>query len=374
MERESREVRDAVRASVRTLLEETPAYAQVPADQRRALAHKLVNVGLVAARLAEHDDRLTRSLGQASPAQAQVPLAHAQTASDQLGMAAVKQAGATVQNLKDSIGFPEFVQSLITGTFQAILTSSTAQLGSLGEMLDSVSASAEEFDASVPDGEVRMWAVRRFPFLTLVEGQVVMRDPDANIFDYQAQLTGALSASADEVAGVDGSDLESTLLPLVRRKIGRDKQGILATLIQMGMQRIVVDEGQLEASMDLRVDAQSASQEQQAALDSLAVSAGAAANMSFGPVGASAYASTSVGRVRSDVQQTQEQIAARAGLRSRVQLAFRTEQVPLDRMANERARVRIAQNARVPDVAEKSILEPLPPIATPKLAPAAAPP
>jgi hypothetical protein len=391
--RESAEVRNAVRATVRALLEDTPAFARVTADERKALANKLVHVGLMAARLAEHDETLTRAIGERAPqtpdatpvahaqshapiahAQAHTPVAQAQTASDQLGMAAVRSAGNTIQNLKDSVAFPEFVQSLITGTFQAILTSSVAQLGSLGELLDSVAATSEEFDATVQDGEVRQWALARFPFLTLSEGAVVMRDPDQNIADYTAQLTGALSASADEVAGIDGSDLETTLLPLVRRKIGRDKQGILATLVKMGLQRIVVDEGRLEASMDLRVDAQSQSQETQAALDSLAVNAGAAANMSFGPVGASAYASTSIGRVRSDVQQTAEQIAARAGLRSSVQLAFRTEQVPLDRMANEGARVRIGQNARVPDVAEHSILNPLQNLAPIGTAPPTPPP
>jgi hypothetical protein len=379
--RESPQVRDAVRTAVRAVLRDTPAFTRVPPEERKALANKLVNVGLVAARLAEGEDQLTREISERSGggvvapiAQAQrAPIAQAQSASDQLGMAAVREAGRTVQSLRDSVAFPEFVQSLITGTFQAILTSSTAQLGSLGELLDNVAATSDEFDGTIQDGEVRSWAVQRFPFLAIQEGAVTMRDPEADIHDHDTQLRGALSAAPEEIGGIDGSDIEGTLLPLVRRKLGRDRQGILATLVQMGLQRIVVDEGRLEASMDLRVDAQSASQENQQALDSLAVTAGASANMMFGPVGASAYASTSIGRVRSDVQQTSEQIAARAGLRSSVQLAFRTEQVPLDRMANAGARVRISQNARVPDVAAGSILDPLQPQPPVRTAPAIPP-
>jgi hypothetical protein len=387
--RESPELHDAVRRAVRAVLLESPVFSSANADERKALAGKLVRVGLVAARMLEEDDRLTREIGERSPvggtdacagagpeaapddepeaadaapspplATAQsVPIARAQDASDQLGMRAVSAAAQTVRNLRDSIAFPEFVQSLITGTFQAILTSSTVQLGSLGELLDNVSASGDDFNQTIQDNDVRSWATQRFSFLTISEGTVGMRDPEHDLHEYDAQLKSALSASDAEVSGIDGSDIEGTLLPLVRRKMGRDRQGILATLVQMGLQRIVVDEGRLEASMDLRVDAQSMSQEDKQAIDTLAVNAGASGSFGFGPWGASIQASTAVGRVRSDHQYTAEQIAARAGLRSSVQLAFRTEQVPLDRMADQRARVRISQNARVPDVSERSILD-----------------
>jgi hypothetical protein len=347
---------DAVRRAVRAMLLESPAYVAADPGERKTIANKLVNVGMVAARMLETDDQLTKQIAE------RPPVAEGLDASDQLGMRAVNSAGATVRNLRDSIAFPEFVQSLITGTFQAILTSSTMQLGALGELLDNVAASASDFEATIGDNDVRSWAVQRFPFLRLTDGTVGMTDPEADIHEHDAQLKAALSASDDEVGSVDGSDIESTLLPLVRRKMGRDRQSVLATLVQMGLQRIVVDDGRLEASMDLRVDASSSSQEDNQALDSLGVTAGASGSFGVGPWGASVQASTSIGRVRSDHQLTNEQIAARAGLRSSVQLAFRTEQVPLDRMADQNARVRIAQNARVPDVADHSILETAPSI------------
>ena len=378
VQRESPEVHDAVRRAVRAVLLDSPVFSSASTGERKALAGKLVNVGLVAARMLEEDDRLTREIRERTPgappetppdappytepsspvatAQA-VPIATAQDASDQLGMRAVSSAAQTVRNLRDSIAFPEFVQSLISGTFQAILTSSTVQIGSLGELLDNVSASADDFNQTIQDGDVRSWATQRFTFLTMTEGAVGMRDPEHDLHEYDAQLKAGLSASDAEVSGIDGSDIEGTLLPLVRRKMGRDRQRVLATLVQLGLQRIVVDEGRLEASMDLRVDAQSLSQQDTQALDTLAVNASASGSFGFGPFGASIQASTAVGRVRSDHQYTAEQIAARAGLRSSVQLAFRTEQVPLNRMADQQARVRISQNARVPDVTEHAILD-----------------
>jgi hypothetical protein len=178
-----------------------------------------------------------------------------------------------------------------------------------------------------------------------------------DLLDHGAQLAAGLGADADEVAGIDPDDLDGTLLPLARRKMARDKQSVLASTVQMGLQRIVVDEGRIHASMDLRVDAASGSQQDVAQRDDWRVQAGAAGSFGAGLWSASASASTSIGRVRSDHQQTDEQIALRAGLRSSVDLAFRTEQVPLDRMASQQARVRIDNNARVPiNVGDQGIL------------------
>jgi hypothetical protein len=54
--RESPEVHDAVRRAVRAILLESPVYSNASAEDRKTLAGKLVNVGLVAARMLEEDD------------------------------------------------------------------------------------------------------------------------------------------------------------------------------------------------------------------------------------------------------------------------------------------------------------------------------
>jgi hypothetical protein len=130
--------------------------------------------------------------------------------------------------------------------------------------------------------------------------------------------------------------------------MARDKQSTLATMMQLGMQRIVVDDGRIHASMDLRVDAQSGSQEARASRDDWRVNAGASGSFTAGLWGASASASTSVGQVKSDAQYTTEQLGLRAGIRSSVDLAFRTDQVPIDKLASRSARVKLEQAARVP--------------------------
>jgi hypothetical protein len=100
--------------------------------------------------------------------------------------------------------------------------------------------------------------------------------------------------------------------------------------------------------MELQVDARSAAEQMEASQFDTRTTAGASASASVGPWGASANVSTTVGYVRSDALHTQEEIAARAGLRSSVDLTFRTEQVPLDRMADQQARQAIMARTPVP--------------------------
>jgi hypothetical protein len=351
----SREVHDAVRASVRRVLETVPEFASADPAARRALAERMVGVALLAAGLAEEERRLDAQVRRRAR-----PLATGQDAGKHLGMQATNAAGDVVRNVRDSIDFPSYVSSLITGVFQAILTSTTVQLGSLGELLDNVAASADDFESTVGDAEVMRWLLGKFDFLVATDDGIAVR-PGTDLADHMGQLQAGLRASESDVGGIDAEDLAGSLLPLARRRMAQDKQQILGTMVQMGLQRIVVDEGRITASMDLRVDAASGAQQGTAQRDDWRVNAAASGSFGVGPWSASASASTSVGQVKSDNQYTTEQIGVRAGLRSSVELAFRTEQVPLDRMADASARVKLDHAARVPaDVSGASILGPAP--------------
>jgi len=166
---------DLVRHSVRTTLEGSALYRAAPPEARRELAQKLVNVAMIAARLLDEDRRLTEQAARRRAERAG-PLARAQSAGDQLGMQATRAASGTLASVRDSINFPVFVQSLVTGVFQAILSSSVQQLGSLGEMLDGVSGSANDFQSTIADAEVGQWLVGKFPSLFSVgDGGVAMR-------------------------------------------------------------------------------------------------------------------------------------------------------------------------------------------------------
>jgi len=348
------EVLDEVRRSVHGVLSRAPVYAAASPEKKRELAKGLVDLGVVAAGLMNAERKSREKLRNRSRRSARV--ARAQSAGDQLGMQATRAAAGTLTGLRDALDFPTYVGSLITGVFQAILNSSTTQIGSLSELVDGVGVSAEDYASSVDDSEVARWLVGKFPkWLKAGESpDSVEAVPGIDLEEHAAEIQRVLGAEAD------ASD-PSALLDSARLKMAQDKQKTLATMIQMGLQRIVVDEGRIHASMDLRVDAQSGSQEAKASREDWRVNAGASGSFGYGPWGASVSASTSVGQVHSDAQLTNEQIGARAGLRSSVELAFRTDQVPLDKVASRSARAHLDNAARSVDVGGgQSILAPAP--------------
>lgn len=377
------ELVDMVRRSVREVLEQSPAYLDSTPSKRKELASKLVRVGLAGAKLLQDEHRETERIAAASQPTAQpdstlvfsqsvpAPLATAQSAGEQTNFDAARKAGDTFRAVREAIDFPSYVSSLISGVFQAITQSSIKQVEGLINLLDHVGSPAEEFaNAEVQDDNAAAWAASRFSFLQVDGGELTLRD-DESIQEHRDEIRSALAATDQEVASVDEDDLAGTLLPLVRRKLGLDRQTMLATMIQLGLQRIVVDEGKLHASMDMRVDTRSAAQQEIDDQQKLEVKARAKAKMSAGIWGASASLATNFSMIHSDHRSTKEELDTRAGLRSSVDLAFRTEQVPLDRLATKKARVHLDSIARVPvDVTDKSILDTSAPApARPALAP-----
>jgi hypothetical protein len=327
-----------VRRSVRRVLDATPAFAKAPVQVRRDLAQKMVTVAMMGTGLAAEGAMPRPEARERHPAL---------TAAQEFGDA-TRAAGRTFRDIRDAIDFPTYVQQLISGVFQAITQSNISQLTAIGEMLDAVSRTEAEFTSeNIRDADVMSWAVGKFPFLRLQEGTLVVGE-GVDLEEKANEIAAQLRVSASEVSSLDESDLLGTLGPLIRQRIGRERQQMLATMVQMGLQRVVVDEGRLHASMDMRVDTRSAQNTQQARREELDIDAGASAQMGMGMWGASAHLNVGYNKVQADSSSSNEEIATRAGLRSSVDLAFRTDQIPLDKMASRSQRARLDANARVP--------------------------
>ena len=362
-------LRAAVDRAVGDVLARTPSLRGAPPELRQRLAERMSEISMVAATQIAEESRLTQEIRDRTrrprasalrrPAQPGTPrrsaLARPLSAGDQFSGTAARQGAEQLRALRDAIDFPTYVQSLITGVFNACTRSSLQQLEALNEMLMSVSASASAFTTqNIGDGAAARWVVGRLPYFQIVaseggdRGARLRLREDVDLSERYEELKEVLEADNDEVEAIDEDELEETLLPLVRRKMGRDKQAMLATLVMLGMQRVVVDEGRLHASMDMRVDTRSISEQREQDRFDSRVNTAASASVGAGPWAASASVSATVGYVRSDDQYTREEMASQAGLRSSVDLVFRTEQVPLDRMANDAAQQRLMSRTNVP--------------------------
>jgi len=168
-------------------------------------------------------------------------------------------AGVTqTARMVKEINFPQFVASLIDGTFKAIVTSSIEQMKAYAEMVKSVSASLNDFkDQNTTDDEARQSLVSRYPQLMqmqVVDGQqkVVPRD---DAFGEDMPDFGKDLGMSQNISSLDQDTIEQQLVPAARDDLARGRQQLLATTILMGINRIIVTDGKINARIRFKFDA-----------------------------------------------------------------------------------------------------------------------
>jgi hypothetical protein len=104
-------------------------------------------------------------------------------------------------------------------------------------------------------------------------------------------------------------------------------------MVQMGMQRIVIESGRLNASMRFHIDTSSVAENDKGSQFDVRNTSHGSIGAKFGPWGAEAKVQNTIGYVTTDRTSTSEEINTSLDLDSGVELIFRTDYVPLDRLA-----------------------------------------
>ncbi|MGC4001326.1 MAG: hypothetical protein QM767_29265 [Anaeromyxobacter sp.] len=352
-----------VEAQVRALLESSPAYHEVAPEVRAQLDRDLVKIAGYSAELVREELYQSLRLGQEPvllqrttvegpglPGKAPPPAAHAAAApptaparrprpsrpaaraQEQFNPDAANAVGRVTGETLRAISFPTFVADLIRGTFQAIVNASIQQMEAYGALLANVSRTVDQFMAeNISDNQAREWLVQRYPdHLQLrregTQATVAPRD-DAGERpppDFRGDL-----GLADEV-GLDESAIEEQLVPAARRKLARSRHQLLATMVLMGINRIVITGGKIRATMGFHIDTTDRLAQQRATdLDTRVAAAG---SFGFGPWSASL--SASVAYVSSERSQRDSEMNVEADLTSEVDLRFKSDYFPLERFVD----------------------------------------
>jgi hypothetical protein len=153
----------------------------------------------------------------------------------------------------------------------------------------------------------------------------------------------------DENETVPTGDPEQTLVPFARRRLAKQRQEMLATMVMLGMQRIIVEGGKINAAMRFHIDTRSAAQADQGSTFDVRNQINAAGNFGIGPWGVSASISNTIGYVSTQRSQTTEEMNTDLDLSSSVELIFRSDQVPLNRLASASQTTQIMANSRNPE-------------------------
>ncbi|MDX2301021.1 MAG: hypothetical protein NW204_14965 [Xanthomonadaceae bacterium] len=263
-----------------------------------------------------------------------------------------RRAGAMV----NEIDFPGFVAQLVHGTFDAIVDASIRQMESYSSMVAAVAKTVDQFtEENVTLNQARDWLAARYP------GDVMLLLPDGSAERSEPQLAPRAEGLTPVWLGDYGIEdeelsselLEQRVLPQVRLKVGSERQQLLATMVLLGMNRVVVRDGSITSKVMFRAAAQDA------AKVSYATSSDLPAVANWGQRGAMTYEGQSSTMVSTVAVNAQNESNVRADLFGEVKLNFVSETLPLDRLADAAKIALVQRNS--------------PSLRAPAAAPAAAP-
>jgi len=260
-----------------------------------------------------------------------------------------KQATETIAQragaLSDEIAFPDFVAGLVHGTFDAIVDSAIRQMESYASLVSAVAKPLEDFTReNVSANQAKDWLVHQYPrdlYLSLDEEPTVLPKASDNKDNPDEPRSPEWLADF----GVAGQELtpeliQETLVPEAQRRLGRTRQQMLATMVLLGLNRVVVKDGSISARLRFRADAADHAKVDYAVSDD---PSGGDAN--WGARGSLTYpaASTKVSTVGVTAQSDAN---LKAELFGEVKINFASETLPLEKFADEARRTLLERHAR----------------------------
>jgi hypothetical protein len=196
--------------------------------------------------------------------------------------------------------------------------------------VSAVAKTVDQFtDENVTLNQARDWLTTRYP----AEVQLLQPDGAERTEPQVAPRAEGLTPGWLSEYGVEGEELsaemlEQRVLPQVRSKIGAERQQLLATMVLLGMNRVVVRDGSITSKVMFRAAAQDA------AKVGYATSSDPQQVANWGERGSLSHAGQSSTMVSTVAVNAQNESNIRADLFGEVKLNFVSETLPLERLAD----------------------------------------
>ncbi|MDB4950027.1 MAG: hypothetical protein JWM27_2676 [Gemmatimonadetes bacterium] len=369
----------AVRPEVRSILEQSDGFHRLDPESQRRLAGTMVKV---ASYMANPDGLAKEELGTPgagvlAQAQAQEDPVEAtkrrlsqkqDVASKDYDAQAQKQGTKNLVEFIKEVDFPKFVSGLIQGVFQAIVDSSVQQMHAYGELLANVAKTVDEFaQDNISQNNARDWLSDKFPGKLGVDSEAMdggMAADGEPITLVQPKLTALgdnpeaalkeISASlnlAKPVTDLSDEGEEQRLVQAARLQIARGRQQMLASMVMLGINRIVVTDGLINAKVvfDFKASDSVARTNRASMHDEKKdkSSYGASFSSWLSPVSASASSSSShMTTVQSSLSDnSKSESETKAKLTGEVRVNFKSDYLPMDKMASPQMIAAISGNA-----------------------------
>jgi len=364
-----------VRDRVRALLLSTPSYQALADDDRKALANRMVKIGryivdaggqnagvpmkaLVATGLPDAPMPAAAALDRVSDVHG---AADARTSGQRLqeqGGAVAAQSGATAYtSMIQRVNFPQFVAGLVDGVFNAIVTSSIKQMEAYSTLVANVAKSVDEYmKDNISENQARDYLAGKYPQHLevdtkarggpkLVPKKTRGRGRDSGRgATSQALATGPSQLPdfmkdlglPEPINSLTAKTAEDTLVPAARRRMAMDRQQLLATMVLMGINRLIVTDGKIAASCLFQLDTTDTVTEdtsRAASFDEHTESERQGWGFWFFPRSSSSSTADFSISTTQDTSSTAD-VQMHAQLAGNVDINFRSETFPLERMAD----------------------------------------
>lgn len=358
----------AVRPQVRHMLESSPGFRALEPEKQQEIARTMVRVaaymtnpqGLAKQELTPGQGVLAKEQGLTGPGTPSQALANPvdqakNKASEKIGTFAgsdfdagsVKQGATNFKNFVGAVDFPKFVGGLIQNVFQAIVDASIQQMEAYADLLKAVAQTVDQFAAdNISMNNARDWLSQRFPEDLDIDANgedgpriAVKGEDDA---EAKAKKISSELQLAQPVDDLSDPEQESRLVMAARMQMARSRQQMLSSMVMLGINRIVVTDGLINAKVvfnfrasdDAKRDAKASLYDRDSSYNKNTSVAGA----HFGWGGA-ASANTNVQShmttVSSSVDETSNSSQEmKAKLTGEVRVNFKSDYFPMEKLAS----------------------------------------
>jgi hypothetical protein len=268
----SSETLELARKGVRKLLEGAESFRALPAESRQQLASQMVDLVSYLAEpegIKGTDLPSAKSTAKESEPPSKKKDAYAFSMAGETGTSsssgddkfkaqAASEGARVAQVYLQGVNFPNFVSSLIEGVFHSIVKSSIEQMHAYADLVANVSKTLNQFrDENVTDNQGRDYLMQQFPDtfqLNVDTGEDGSSQPRVTVKDgvderAALQKVNNLPIPGGPLTGLDDDTVEQKLVPAARTQLATSRQQLLATMVLMGINRIVVTDGRIQAKV-----------------------------------------------------------------------------------------------------------------------------
>jgi hypothetical protein len=267
-----------VRDNVRDMLLHSDAFRALAPDVQREIASHTVQVctylaepeGIRADHLSASQQPTSQASGQRDAYALGLGLGDRQgtprrsstttggPATPQFTAQAAREGAAVAGALLQQVNFPDFVAGLINGVFHSIVSSSIEQMEAYGKLVADVAKTLNQFrDENVSVNQGRDHLIEQYPDVfqlnvdTGEDGNSMPRVTVREGVDERTALArvNSMPVEGGAVTNLEDETIEGKLVPAARTQLATSRQQLLATMVLMGINRIVVQDGRISAKV-----------------------------------------------------------------------------------------------------------------------------